>query len=136
MTNHDRKPEDSFSNTLDCSACFDRTAVLSRVAGDEECLLDLIRTFLVECGPMMSDIRASIEKRDCVTLERAAHKLKGAASVFDAKAVSDAAFELEQIGLSCAADDAQGTFARLEKQIAIFKLALSEFERGLCAQKS
>jgi HPt (histidine-containing phosphotransfer) domain-containing protein len=85
---------------------------------------------------MISDIRSSITRTDCLALERAAHKLKGAVSVFDAKAVSGAAFELEQIGRLRATGDAQRTFARLEKQIATFKLALSEFEREICVQKS
>jgi|SRR5580698_5337307 HPt (histidine-containing phosphotransfer) domain-containing protein len=123
-------------STPKCAECFDKAELLSRVAEDRECLLDLIRTFIEECDSMMFDIQTAIARSDCAMLQRAAHKLKGSVGIFAAKAAFETAFELEQVGQSCQTDHAQEIFVRLETQIAIFKRALLEYELELCGPKS
>jgi HPt (histidine-containing phosphotransfer) domain-containing protein len=46
----------------------------------------------------MAEIQEAVTLSDAQNLERAAHKLKGAAAVFDARSVVEAAEQLEILG--------------------------------------
>jgi HPt (histidine-containing phosphotransfer) domain-containing protein len=73
-------------------------ALLARVDGDEEIFGELCDIFLDDAPKRMAAIRAALEARDGKALRAAAHAFKGAAAVFDASGIVDAARRLEQVG--------------------------------------
>jgi len=84
----------SYSN----SAVLDRTIALARVGGDVELLKEIAELFLEEYPRVVNDLHKALEAGDSTAVERAAHGLKGSVANFGARAVEDAAFELEQLG--------------------------------------
>jgi HPt (histidine-containing phosphotransfer) domain-containing protein len=79
-------------------AVLDRTVALARVGGDVELLKEIATLFLDEYPRVLTDLHEALEAGDSKKVERAAHGLKGSVSNFGARAVEDAAFELEQLG--------------------------------------
>jgi CheY-like chemotaxis protein len=75
---------------------FDMADALKRVKGKHDFLKRLARIFLQEMPVAMADFRAAISTNDAHRLERAAHRLKGAAGTLSAKRLADAAARLER----------------------------------------
>jgi signal transduction histidine kinase/ligand-binding sensor domain-containing protein/CheY-like chemotaxis protein len=73
-------------------------ALLARVDGDRELAADICRLFVLEAPACLARIRAALDEGDCDALRKAAHAYKGSASNFDARALVDAARELEEMG--------------------------------------
>lgn len=73
-------------------------ALLSRVDGDEEIFAELCDIFLDDAPKRLAAIRAALDAGDAKALRAAAHAFKGAAGVFDATGIVDAARVLEQMG--------------------------------------
>src|SRR5260370_1302840 len=78
----------------------DRKAALASVGGDAELLLDLGTLFLQEYPVMLEELRSAVAKRDSDEIERAAHGLKGAVSMFGSGLAYQAALKLELQGRS------------------------------------
>ena len=74
---------------------FDMADALKRVKGKHDFLKRLARIFLQEMPVAMADFRAAISTHDAHRLERAAHRLKGAAGTLSAKRLAAAAATLE-----------------------------------------
>ena len=89
-------------------------ALLSRVDGDEEIFSELCDIFLDDAPKRLAAIRTALEARDATALRAAAHAYKGAAGVFDATGIVDAARRLEQIGDEGGFDGADAVFRELE----------------------
>lgn len=73
-------------------------SLLARVDGDEEVFDELCDIFLDDAPKRLAAIRTAIEGADAKALRAAAHAFKGAAGVFDASGIVDAARALEQMG--------------------------------------
>jgi len=106
---------------------FDRKEALSRVDGDAELLEQTVRLFLAECPALLGEIRAAVEHRDAVRLQRAAHSLGGAAATLSAGRVTGAALTMEMIGRDMCLDRAPGALTVLEKEIARLMRAMTMF---------
>ena len=102
----------------------DKTAVLDRVGGDEELLREITDLFLVEYPEQLEEIRKAVAARDARQVQESAHSLKGAVSNFGAAAVTQAAFELEQMGRQNDLSRATSALAALEAQLASLQPAL------------
>jgi HPt (histidine-containing phosphotransfer) domain-containing protein len=89
-------------------------ALLSRVDGDVEIFSELCDIFLDDAPKRLSAIRVALEARDGKALRAAAHAFKGAAGVFDATGIVDAARRLEQMGDEGCLEGADGVFRELE----------------------
>ena len=89
-------------------------ALLSRVDGDEEIFGELCDIFLDDAPKRLAAIRAALEARDGKGMRAAAHAFKGAAGVFDATGIVDAARKLEQMGDEGRLDGADPVFRELE----------------------
>src|SRR5262249_886966 len=63
-------------------SAINRKELLISLNNDEELLARLVRVFTMQHGPMLIAVRDAVERRDATALERAAHTLKGAVSVF------------------------------------------------------
>ncbi len=63
---------------------FNREQALERLGGLQELLVDVMRLIQEESPKVHSEIHRSLAKRDAVELQRAAHTLKGTASIVGA----------------------------------------------------
>lgn len=113
------------------SNVFDATEALARVDGDIELMSSLVDIFLTESRTMMETLRTAVGSGSAGKVEKAAHRLKGSVSIFGAKMVSDAAFELEKMGREGNVALAAKTFAQLEQQMSNLQSALKQFHRTL-----
>lgn len=76
---------------------FDREAALRRLGGREKTLDSLIELFVEECPKLLERMRTAIAAKDHERLARAAHTLKGSASIFGCEQLVTASLALEQI---------------------------------------
>ena len=105
---------------------FDSGVALIRTGHDPELLAELIEIFLADCPWRMAELQEAIALSDAQSLERAAHKLKGAAAVFDARSVVEAAEQLESLGRQNNISAAREILSHLDRQIAMLTRALQE----------
>jgi len=103
---------------------FDPNAALKRVDGDRELLKEVAGLFFEDTPRLMTDLRNAIQRGDGNALQRSAHTLKGSVSNFGARAASDAAASLEQMGRNGDFAKAPELFGRLELQINLLIPAL------------
>jgi HPt (histidine-containing phosphotransfer) domain-containing protein len=103
---------------------FDKAALLALVGGREDRLRSIIQTFLEESSRLMAELREAIAGGDACTLQRPAHSLRGAAGVFGAPAVVDAAATLESLGQAGELSGASEAYHRLEREFHELKSAL------------
>jgi two-component system, sensor histidine kinase and response regulator len=91
-------PEDPVWQTsgLTSVAGLDSKDGLSRVAGNRNLYLKLLRQFIEQQGPALEEIAATLSRGEDAVAERVAHTLKGVAGNIGAKAVQSAASELEK----------------------------------------
>jgi len=107
-------------------AAFDSGLALNRTGHDPELLAELIEIFLADCPGRLAEIQKAITLSDAQRLERAAHNLKGAAAVFDARTVVEAAEQLEILGRQTNISSAKEVLSHLERQIATLTVALQD----------
>jgi signal transduction histidine kinase/CheY-like chemotaxis protein len=105
---------------------FDPGVAFIRTGQDLELLTELIEIFLADCPWRMAELREAIALSDAQSLERAAHKLKGAAAVFDARSVVEAAEQLESLGRQNNISAAREILSHLDRQVAMLTRALQE----------
>ncbi len=105
---------------------FDSGGALNRAGHDPELLAELIEIFLEDCPRRMAEIQEAIGLSDAQGLERSAHKLKGAAAVFDARNVVELAEQLETLGRQADIRSAQEVLSTLDCQIDELTRALQE----------
>ncbi|HUP81776.1 MAG TPA: Hpt domain-containing protein [Pirellula sp.] len=95
---------------------FDLAGALERVEGDREFLCELAKIYLDEVSKLMIAIAADVEQNDIITAARRAHTIKGASSNFCARAVSDTAWEFEQLLLSSDSEHAASAYDKLRHE--------------------
>ena len=96
---------------------FDESLFMARLEGDESLGRDIIKTFLAECPSLLERVRQAARQRDAVTLERAAHALKGSLGDIAAPPAFDAAQALEQIGREGDLDGSEEALVNLEESL-------------------
>lgn len=109
---------------LDCPA------LLAQVGGDMELLRYIVSVFIEDYPRGLSEIRDAVARKDSRTIERAAHGLRGAISIFHAKAAVEAALRLEEMGRMGNMIHAVEALSVLEIDLAGLKLALSAVTEG------
>jgi HPt (histidine-containing phosphotransfer) domain-containing protein len=98
--------------------------VLAHVDGDRELLGELSAMFLEDYPRLLEELKASILQRDCSTVERIAHTLKGRLAFFGIiKGISQVT-ELEQMGH---AHDLAGAWKSLAEMETALEFVLPEF---------
>jgi HPt (histidine-containing phosphotransfer) domain-containing protein len=113
---------------------FDQQEALSRARGQWALLRQLAELFLADCPGLLGQIRSALSARDCQTLERAAHRLKGAAANLSAHRVVEVARRLEEIGRDGLLAEADVACAELEAELILLERALGTLtsERAPC----
>ncbi len=103
---------------------FDPGAALRRVDGDRQLLKEVAGLFFEDTPRLLAEVRNAIQRGDGKALERSAHTLKGSVSNFGARAASEAALSLEQMGRNGDFAKADEVFIQLERQVALLIPAL------------
>jgi CheY-like chemotaxis protein len=104
----DREPEE---------ALFDQAAALARLNNDPDLLQELAKTFLDDAPRMLQDVCEAVAAADAPKLQRSAHGLKGAVSIFAEGDAYRAALALEALGRSANLAHAAEALAILEKEL-------------------
>ncbi|MGE3313793.1 MAG: Hpt domain-containing protein [Planctomycetaceae bacterium] len=113
--------------SLPCqSTLFDRQAVLDRMLGDVELLVEVVEIFRGTSPARMQEIRAAVTNGDGEQLERSAHALKSSVGNFSANRAVDAAFQLEALGRARRPHDAHDALEVLEQEMDQLQSALDE----------
>lgn len=108
------------------SPALDREAMLARLGGDEDLLLQVAAMFLKSYPEMLENVRDAVVRRDGLALEQAAHTLKGSVTNFGAAVATGAADALEEKGRRADLSDADGILAALETELIRLRVELEE----------
>ncbi len=109
----------------------DAVALLQRVCGDENLFAEVLKLFQQQCPGQVSAIREAVEAVDAERIRCTAHALKGAAANISARALSDAASTLEQIGAERRLDAAPAAWRHLAAEAARMMEALKDLSGRL-----
>jgi PAS domain S-box-containing protein len=105
----------------------DLRAAASRVPGGLQGVRRLAEVFIPECQSLIQTLRDQIPDGDAGLVQRSAHTLKGAAQIFNAKKVSNAAQAIEQSAKSHDLAVAVDELHELEQQSELMLRALKNF---------
>nr|MBA3481270.1 Hpt domain-containing protein [Pirellulales bacterium] len=100
------------------SQTFDRNEALRNVGGSDAILAEMVELFATECPKQMSDIEAAYGSGNHEAVMRAAHTLKGSASLLAAKAATVAARRIEIMGRDNTLDEFPAAWAELQRHIS------------------
>ncbi len=106
---------------------FDRTVALAQVEGDQELLAELVQLFARDCPRLLAELKQAIASGEGVSVERAAHTMKGSASSFGAQQVVALAQQLEEMGRTEKVSEAAPTYALLAVEVERLNSALGVF---------
>ncbi|HQU41205.1 MAG TPA: PAS domain-containing protein [Pirellulales bacterium] len=115
----------------DESPCFDARQALARVAGDEELLQELIRTFVDEWPRWRGALNAAAASADWEQVRRLGHTVKGALGHFGIVSAQDAASRLEALTDDCDAVEAGRACASLVADVEHVLPQLEALDRSL-----
>jgi len=105
----------------------DRDSLITRLGGDEQLLIEVIRVFLDDCPSRLAAIKAAVDSRDAERIRTTAHALKGAAANLSAQRLFDAAGTLERLG----AESRLGPVAAAWRQLSVEATSVIEMLRRL-----
>ncbi|HMF98225.1 MAG TPA: response regulator [Vicinamibacterales bacterium] len=112
-------------------AIFDLDALLSRVGGDRQLMIEVIRLFLEDCPTRLKNIAVAMEANDGSAVRAAAHALKGSAGSLGAVAVYDTASALEQLAAEGRLDAARPFWQRLLIDVDTFVAQIRPLDRAI-----
>jgi CheY-like chemotaxis protein len=95
----------------------DRDSAMARASGDRALLDELTRIFLEENPETLRKIEQALEARDAKSVERLAHRLKGALLTLAAPRAAEAALELETEGTAESFQRLRREVSRLEDEL-------------------
>lgn len=98
--------------------------------GDEELLREMAEIFLSQAPGLVADIETARRNGNAEEFRRAAHTLKGSASVVSAAPVAEAALRLENLGREGRLEEAVPLQSDLEAELEHCKSALEEILAG------
>ncbi|PHS01765.1 MAG: hypothetical protein COA78_22435 [Blastopirellula sp.] len=104
----------------------DWSVALENTYDDLDLLKELIQGYLQESIKLLKEMHASIEKRDAVTLRRAAHTMKSQFKIFGVASCEHLAFDIEIMGRDGRVDaedrvkELEGLVDNLEKEMLDF----------------
>jgi two-component system sensor histidine kinase/response regulator len=111
----------------------DTEAALARIDGDRDLLVEVTGMFRRDCPKILGDIRDAITRCDAPTLEREAHKLKGALGALSAQPAFEAAQNLEAIGKRGDLAEAVEACRLLEAELSRLETELESLVKGRVA---
>jgi DNA-binding response OmpR family regulator/HPt (histidine-containing phosphotransfer) domain-containing protein len=110
-------------------APWNKDAALARVSGSTAVLQEIVDSFVHDAPALLSEIEAAADGADAGRLERAAHRLRGSASFFEAHGVVTVAQRLERMARDGALSGAAGIARDLMRETTNLTDALSSVYR-------
>ena len=86
------------SNLNEHADVIDLEVAMDRIHGGMDSVKKMAEILMTECPKMVQEVRDSIESGEAVRIQRAAHTLKGSASIFGARRVVQSAAKVETMG--------------------------------------
>jgi HPt (histidine-containing phosphotransfer) domain-containing protein len=117
-------------------ATFDPAVVVALLEGDNQLLAEIVQMIRAESPRTMSEIRRCVEASDPDGVERIAHRLRGAVSLFAAHTISEAVLELEMMGRRRTLTEASPKLAELERQLDHFDRDLAKLSQDIACEHS
>jgi CheY-like chemotaxis protein/HPt (histidine-containing phosphotransfer) domain-containing protein len=108
------------------ASVFDRTALLNRVAGNEDICQEIIGIFLQDVPRQIESLENTINKKDPALVNRQAHTLKGASGNVSAVSLQDAAMQLEVAGKNSDLSRATEMLNTIKKEFEKVKKAMTK----------
>jgi HPt (histidine-containing phosphotransfer) domain-containing protein len=96
---------------------FDPEELLARVAGDRECMREIVKVFLLEYPGWLAEARAAVAAGDAEQTRQVGHRLAGTLANFGADWATAAARRLEQLGKARQMAGAEEAMAELERTV-------------------
>ncbi len=109
----DTPPSPLLDDSPEDAPIFDHAATLKRLGGNEQLLLDIVRSFQGESREILEEIREMLARRDPERLRSGAHKLKGALASIGGEAARGLAARLEATAKAGDLEPASTVVARL-----------------------
>jgi len=109
----------------------DRDAVLEKLGGDDELLLEIIDLYLEDTPQVFVTLRAAVEESDAEGVRKAAHRIKGSVGSLAAMRAFEAARDLEKVGREGDLDGLAAAFSLLEAELEQLAGALAELRAEL-----
>ena len=110
---------------------FDPAGLLRRAGDDWSLAREVINMFLDDTPEVLSQMLEAITRKDLKAVERAAHRIKGAAANLEAPDLANIAFEIEQAASEGKISDAG--VARLQKSMDELKVTLQTLMQSIAA---
>ncbi len=121
-------------STPDENLLLDRQAILDRMLGDVELLVEIVGIFRGTCPARMNEIRAAVASGDGGLLERSAHALKSSVGNFSASRAVQAANRLEILGREHRQAETHNALEVLELEMEHLQTALDEMLSSLAGR--
>jgi HPt (histidine-containing phosphotransfer) domain-containing protein len=106
------------------SQVFDKKDLLKRLLGDREMVVEIIKAFLDDMPGQIAALRTYVENGRADKATAQAHKIKGAAANIAARALQDAAYDMETAAgtgdmetLNALMPELEARYSRLKKII-------------------
>jgi PAS domain S-box-containing protein len=110
---------------------FDPEGLLRRASGDWALAREVINMFLEDTPEVLAQMREALAQNNPNAIERAAHRLKGAAANLEARDLANIAFQIEQAANQ--GNISEEYVARLEKGVDDLKRALQSLMHSIAA---
>jgi HPt (histidine-containing phosphotransfer) domain-containing protein len=117
-------PDTGSGNLQNPFPVLDLDAALEHTGGDRELLQQLCSVFAEECPRQLEEVRVAVQSQTPRSIQRAAHKIKGSASVVGGIQASRAAQQLE---LAAGTDD----MVRINASFEVLCRAIAELQTSV-----
>jgi HPt (histidine-containing phosphotransfer) domain-containing protein len=115
--------------TASVAMVFNREIFLQRMMGDEDFARDVAAGFLEELPTMLGALKEQIDRGDCESIWKQAHKMKGSAANVGGEALRDVALKIEQAGKVGDLPEIARWILELESQVARLNEAFRQWEK-------
>ncbi len=112
----------------------DLSLALKATDGDVELLGDVIQAFLEEYPGLLKDIQRGISEKDCKTVQRASHTIKGTLRLFGNTPARDLAQQLEELSQALTLKEAPNLYASLQSALETLRIQLDVSFQSLNAR--
>ncbi len=107
-------------------------SLLARVENDSALAEEMIDLFLETSPRLLAEIEAGADRGDALSIQRAAHALKGSLQNLSALPCARAALELEQVSRSGQMDSIEGAVVALKSQLKRLEAELAHWSKEVC----
>ena len=115
----------------DSAGPIDLAEVMEIIDGDKELLIECFDEFLSDIPQTLAEIQSAIEQKNALSLDEAAHKLKGSLRYMAAAQAADVAYQLEIMGKEKNLESADDTFKTLSYQCEKVKEYMEQYKTNL-----